>query len=274
VIRRCSFLAIVLASVCAASAASAQSLPPAAQRLYQQARNGKWSADAERLAPAIVPTSDGRSFLAVWKNPGTQPEKWVVSLHGSNAFATDDLVAWQRYLEPRGIGLLTLQWWFGRDEGPQGYYTPEQIYRELDIVLRKLGVAPGTAMLHGFSRGAANIYAVAALDAMRPTHYFSLVVANAGRASMDFAPTRAVTEGRFGDQPFRQTRWVIVCGGRDPNPERDGCPGMSATKLWLAGLGAQAVAVIEDPEGGHDVFHRNARHVNRALDLFEGRAKP
>jgi len=272
--RRHSFLAIVLAILCAASAATAQPLPVAAQRLFDQARGGKWFGDAQKLSPAIVPTADGRSFIAVWRNAGTQPEKWVVSLHGSNGFATDDLAIWQRYLEPRGIGLVTLQWWFGRDDGPQGYYAPEQIYRELDIALRKLGVAPGTALLHGFSRGAANIYAVAALDATRPAPYFSLVIANAGRASMDFPPTRAVAEGRFGPQPFRQARWITVCGGRDPNPERDGCPGMRATGLWLTGQGAQGVTAIEDPQGGHGVFHRNARHVNRALDLFEGRAKP
>ena len=124
-------------------------------------------------------------------------------------------------------------------------------------------------MLHGFSRGSANIYAVAAADAASSSRYFSLFLANAGRASPDYPPNRAITEGRFGNQPLRQTHWITVCGGRDPHPDRDGCPGMRSTGQWLVEQGAEVVAAIEDPQGGHGVFHRNPHNVNRALDLFE-----
>ena len=266
-----SILALVT-FISTAQLAAAESLPPEAQRLYEKAReDGKWFSQAQKLSPEIFPTSDGRSFVVVWKPNIVTPDRWVVSLHGSRGFATDDLAIWQKYLAPRGMGFIGLQWWFGEEDGPQGYYAPDQIYRELDVALKRAAVRPGTAMLHGFSRGSANIYAVAALDASTSTRYFSLFLANAGRASPDYPPNRALADGRFGKHALRQTRWITVCGGRDPHPDRDGCPGMRATGQWLVEQGAAVVAAIEDPDGDHGAFHRNPRNVNRALDLFEAK---
>lgn len=261
---------ILLAVLGAAAPAAAQSLPPGAARLYEQARGGKWFADAQRLSPRILPTSDGRSFVAVWTPAGAAPARWIVSLHGTSGFATDDLALWHRHVASRGVGLITLQWWLGGDQSPRGYYAPEQIYRELDLVLRQVGVSPGTALLQGFSRGSANLYAVAAMEGSRPTRYFSLFVANSGRVSLDYPPNRAITDGRLGPRPLARTRWITVCGARDPNPERDGCPGMRATARWLGEQGAEVVAAIEDPQAGHGALHLNPDNAKRVLDLFEG----
>jgi len=262
---------IVAAWVAAAPAATAQALPPAAQRVHDLARGGKWFAEAQRLAPTLLPTSDGQSFVLVWTPGGAPPERWVVSLHGTAGFATDDLALWHRSLGGRGLGFIALQWWLGEDRGPRGYYTPEQIDRELEPALRHAGARPGAALLHGFSRGASVLYAVAALDGARPARAFSWFVASSGRASRDFPPNHAIDEGRFGPRPFEGTRWITACGGRDPHPERDGCPGMRATGQWLAERGAQVVAAIEDPQRGHGAFQLDPRHVSRALDLFTGR---
>jgi hypothetical protein len=253
----------------AAGACQAQALPPAAQQLLDQARQEKWYPDAEKLAPTYLPTSDGRSFVVVWKPENASRNLWVVSLHGSEGFATNDLAIWGKYLAPRGIGLIALQWWLGGPRGTDVYLPPERINRELDIALKAAGVPPGNALLQGFSRGSANLYAVAALAATRPVRNYALFVANAGRMSADYPPNRALMDGRFGRRPLADTRWITVCGGRDPNPERDGCPGMRATGQWLAEQGAQVVDAIEDPHADHGVFHRNPQHVNRVLDRFE-----
>jgi hypothetical protein len=255
-----------------ASTVGAESLPPAAQRLYERAQAGRWTAEARRLAPAILPTADGRSFVVVW-TPSNAPERWVVSLHGSRGFATDDLAIWHRHLASRGIGLIALQWWLGERDGPHAYYSPEQIHAQLDLALRRTGVRPGSALLHGFSRGSANIYAVAALDATKGGRLFSLFVANAGGVALDYPPTRAVTQGAFGPRPLAHTRWVTVCGERDPHPERDGCPAMRRTAGWLREQGAEVVAAIEDPQGDHGVLHRSPRNVGQVLGLFAGIAR-
>jgi len=241
------------------------------EETYRRAQGGHWFAEAAKLSPEILPTSDGQSFVVVWKAPGTNPKRWIVSLHGTRGFATDDLALWYPSLKDRDVGLLSLQWWIGADDTPRSYYAPLKIYREIDLALRKLGVQPGMAMLHGFSRGSANSYAVAAMDAGRGRRYFSLIIASSGGVATDFPPTREILAGAFGDHPLRHTRWVTAAGARDPNPDRDGIPGMRRTAEWLAEQGATVIERIEDPAEGHGALQRNAANARHALDLFLGK---
>jgi transposase len=67
---------------------------------------------------------------------------------------------------------------------------------------------------------------------------------------------------------YKGSRWVTSCGVRDPNPERDGCPGMRRTGDWLKNLGAEINFAIEDNTEGHGAFHRNPQNVNQVLDWF------
>lgn len=235
------------------------SLPAAAADLYRKAQAGDWFAQADALHPTLVPTSDGRSFLVVWK-PSAAPKQWIVSLHGTGGFATDDLALWHPYLEGRDIGLVCVQWWLGEGDV---YYSPAQIYGEVDTVLKSLGVPPGQVMLHGFSRGSANSYALAAQDSGR---WFSLCVASSGGVGLDFPPTKEIVPGAL-----RPTRWVTAAGARDPNPDRDGIPGMRRTAEWLRQQGATVVDVIEDPVEGHGALMRNPANARRLLDLFQRR---
>jgi len=238
-----------------------------AAELYQKAKRSKWFADAMKLKPDILPTSDGRSFLVVWKIV-TKPKRWIVSLHGSDGFATDDLAIWYPHLKGRNMGIVCVQWWLGSGDDTASYYTPEHIYREIDIALQRLGVKPGTAMLHGFSRGSANSYAVMALDAGRGRRFFNLAVASSGGVGLDYPPTRAILAGRYGKDALKGTRWVTSAGARDPHPDRDGIPGMRRTALWLKKQGAIVLEAIEDPEEGHGALVRNPENARRVLDLF------
>lgn len=123
-------------------------------------------------------------------------------------------------------------------------------------------------MLHGFSRGAANSYAVAAIDAgNRGRHYFALIVASSGGVGLEYPPTRAILNGAYGPHPLQGTRWITAAGGRDPHPERDGIPGMRQAAGWLREQGATVVAEIEDASEGHGALQRNG-NARRVLDLF------
>ncbi|HCC55371.1 MAG TPA: hypothetical protein DEQ20_10700 [Desulfobulbaceae bacterium] len=243
-------------------------LPPSASAVFQLAQHSRWYADSERLYPQVFPTSDGQSFLTVWKPDNSEPSHWIVSLHGSKGFATDDLAIWHKFLQERNIGLICLQWWNGKSDANDSYLKPHQIYREVDLILKKLGGQPRKVMLHGFSRGAANSYAVAALDAGRGRRYFSLIVASSGGVGMDFPPTREIISGRFGDHPLRGTRWITVAGAKDRNPDRDGIPGMRRTARWLNEQGAEVIASIEDTENGHGALVLNPANAKRVVDLF------
>jgi hypothetical protein len=269
VLMKASLATLMLLMVCWQPASVAEeTLTGKSGEAYRRAQSGRWFADATKLRPDILPTSDGRSFVVVWKPAGTNPKRWIVSLHGSHGFATDDLAIWHRSLKDRDVGLVSVQWWVGDDDTNRSYYTPLEIYREMDMALRKLGVQPGMAMFHGFSRGSANSYAVAAIDAGRGRHYFSLIVASSGGVATDFPPTRAILAGAFGERPLRNTRWITAAGASDPNPDRSGIPGMRRTAEWLQEQGAIVMERIEDPAAGHGALQLNPKNVRHVLDLF------
>ena len=265
---------LVVAGVCTAQTQSGNvelsRIPPLtgrAAKLYQKAQGGKWFADAAKLKPDILPTSDGQSFLVVWKAT-KKPKRWIVSLHGSDGFATDDLAIWHPHLKSREAGVICVQWWLGAGDKITSYYTPEQIYRELEDALPKLGVEPGMALLHGFSRGSANAYAVMALDAGRGRRFFSLAVASSGGVGLDYPPTLAILDGTYGKSPLKGTRWVTSAGGHDPHPDRAGIQGMRRTAAWLKEQGAIVIDTIEDLDQGHGALVLNAKNAQRVLDLF------
>ena len=211
-----------------------------------------------------IPSADGSLTHVAWK-PAGRIERWIVSLHGTGGSAKTDLAVWQKSLGGRPIGVLAIQWWRGQGDA---YLPPFEIYREIDFAASKLDIKQGNALLHGFSRGSANVYAVAAIDTGRGRKLFSLYVASSGGVALDYPPTRAILDGRFGPRPLAGTRWITACGERDPNPERDGCPGMRRTGRWLKEQGAILLDAIEDPQSGHGALQLNPRNSARVLELF------
>lgn len=219
----------------------------------------------------IVPTTDGKSFYLLWLPAGSDPSNpppMIVTLHGHDSWAFDEFFLWQSYAAERGYGILALQWWFGGGEDVSDYYLPQEMYPIIENALRANHVQPQTILLHGFSRGSANIYGLTALDRDSGSNFFLLTIANAAGAARDFPINQSLDEGAFGAQPFANTHWVMVCGMNDPNPDKAGCPAMRATRDWVTQYGGTVDLLIEDPNGDHGAFHRNPDNVNAALDVF------
>lgn len=218
----------------------------------------------------ILANPDGRSFSVLWypsqTNTGSKPPM-IVTLHGHGSWAFDEFFLWQPYATVRGYGILALQWWFGGGESSSDYYTPNALYPIIECLLRTQGIQAGKALIHGFSRGSAVIYALTALDRINEK-FFSLTIANAGGASQDYPPNVDIANGKFGLTPFTGIHWVLFCGGRDSNPERDGCPAMHRSRDWVTQLGGTVDLFIEDVNAGHGGFHMTPAHVNEALDVF------
>jgi hypothetical protein len=243
-------------------------MPPAAQALLDRARAAAPARAQFALdhGAVIQPTGDGRSFYLIWRPAESVP--LITTLHGSASWAFDEFFLWQEQAEAHGYGIVALQWWFGAGDGPEAYYAPADLHRELRTALRQAGVSEGGALLHGFSRGAANLYGVAALDRREGDRLYAMFLANAGGASTDFPPNLAVSNGSFGANAFSGTCWSFFCGGLDPNPERDGCPAMRRTAAWIEQFGGAPSLFIEDAEAGHGGFHQTPAHIAAALDAF------
>jgi len=262
----------MLAVLLFAASLTAQELPPEAQALLNQAR----AADPQRFQFAVdqgvkfLPTSDKRTFYLLWYPPGSPKREHplIVTMHGTTGWATNEFYLWHAEASRAGYGILALQWWFGSATGQQDYYGPEDLHRELRGALKAQGNREGSALLHGFSRGSANIYAVATLDRQSRDRNYAMFLANSGGAMADFPPNAAIARGEYGYNIFSGTYWTMFCGALDPNPDRDGCPAMRRTSDWVAKFGGVLDLFIEDPASGHGGFHQSAQHVRAAVDAF------
>ncbi len=263
-------LALLLALASGAVMAQGPAMPArdSDELLARAAANSRRLPQANSLGVRTERTRDGRGFALLWR-PDGEPRGWIVTLHGSGSWAHDEIVLWQPFARQRQLGIIALQWWFGGGQMNDDYYAPPAIRRELEAVMATVGARADNSVLHGFSRGAANLYGIVALDAGTPRPLFRHVIANAGGMSPDFPMNRDVEHGRFGRSPYAGTRWWLYCGAGDNNPDRDGCPAMRRSQTWLKEKGATA-ELSEDPGGDHGGFHRRGQNVERALDWLSG----
>ena len=217
-------------------------------------------------------TPEGKSFYLLWLPQGRSTQEMpplIVTISGHSGWAFDDFFVWEPFAKARGYGVLSVQWWLGEGERINDYLKPVEIYRAIGAVLEKEKIRPGTVLFHGFSRGATNTYAIAAMDRSTKNNYFALVIANAGRPNSNYPPIRDVEQGRFGPRPLEGSQWITFGGAKDPNPERDGIQGMREAGDWIRKYGGVVDLAIEDPEQGHGGFHRNPKNTEVALDVFE-----
>lgn len=214
-------------------------------------------------------TSDNKAFSIWWQPSTTMPAGVIVTLHGHDSFATDEFYLWQPYAQTRGYAILALQWWFGVGETMSDYYLPQQMYPIVAALLKEKGVKAGTVLFHGYSRGSANSYGMAALDTASGNRYFNMVLSNAGAAAADFPPNQQIVAGADGAQPFNGIQWVMYCGELDPDPTINGCPAMTASKDWVIKYGATFKLLIDDPAGNHGGFMTNSTNVNAALAQYD-----
>lgn len=213
-------------------------------------------------------TSDNKAFYLWWQPDSSKPTAVIVTIHGSGSWAYDDFVALHSYAKSRGYAILALQWWFGSGNETTDYYQPNEMYPLLAQILRDKGMSPGSGLFHGYSRGSANSYAMAALDATSGNRFFHTILSVSGGAASDDQPNIDIQNGVYGALPFSGVNWVMYCGMLDPNPTRDGCPGMRLSRDWVVKYGANFKLLIEDASGDHGGFTKTPTNVNNALAQF------
>ncbi|WP_374356745.1 hypothetical protein [Chitinimonas sp.] len=223
---------------------------------------------ARQQGATISDTSDNKAFTLWWQPSSSAPTAVIVSLHGHASWAFDEFYLWHPYAKTRNYAVLALQWWFGGGDTTSDYYQPSEMYPLVAAILKQKGIAPGQALLHGYSRGSANSYAMAALDSNSANRYFGTVLSNAGGAVSGFPPNDEIAAGKFGALPFSGLKWIMYCGEKDATPDRDGCPAMNKARDWVQKYGATVSLFIDDPNGDHGGFHQNPANVNAALAAF------
>lgn len=266
-----------------APGSAAPTTPPAAQTpttvdittlaIYQQ----MLSSDSQNYQSAVAKgvsfsvTSDNKSFWAYWKPQNwstSSPKKLIISLGGHDGYASQDFAAKYPVLSANyPFALASLQWWFGKGEKTSDYYTPSEMNIVINDFLSKEGFTQNDLIVfEGFSRGSANSYAVAALNST--SKYFDFIISNAGGFANDYPPNKEVLNGKFGNAPYANYKWILYCGEKDPDPDSSGCPGMESTKTTIEKYGASVVLFIKDPKGTHGSFMTTTSNYKQALDLI------
>lgn len=210
-------------------------------------------------APVAVDTSDGRTHF-VYGAPAGQNnrsiKKIVISLPGHGTTAEQGFAAWAPHVVGGDWALAELDWWDGEGETSDDYERPAEIVPQVRAFLHEQGYDDDDlVVLHGFSRGSANTYGVIANDRLLPGAVFDAVISNAGKYEPGFPVTPTPLTDDELTTLYTGMPWVLVCGGQDPNPDRDGCPGMEETKTFLEAHGAMVLALLTDPDQGHGAFH-------------------
>lgn len=261
--RLLAFLALFL------PAAAAASPPPLAELIRKEAP--KLYELAVKEGARIEPTSDGKSFYVAWFPPESEGQARppvLVSLHGNKTNPFGEFRYWQPLLREKGYGFIGLQWQVQEGEKRRDYLPPE-IHLALQDALLREGVRPGTALFQGYSRGSAVGYSVVNLDRFEGRGYFRAAFANSGGARPDFPQNLRIRErAKNGEKPFEGTRWIFFSAGKDRAADFTTPEAIRATSDWVRGLGGEVWLHLEDPEGGHDSFHRNPRYGRQVLERF------
>lgn len=260
--------AATLLLACANDSSASRTIPDdQAPPALKEARQ----ADPERYAFAVdsgatfVLSPNRKAYSVQWTPPG-RVRGTLVTLHGDTSTAVDQFFLWQRIAARRGLRLVSIQWTYGSGQ-KAGRYDPAGLYRYIAATLKRIGVKPGTAILHGFSTAAIRTYALAAYD-RRAGRYFGLIIANSGSAFPSFPENRALLRGAFGSRPLAGTRWAMFCGGKDPNPQYSGCPSMRRSATFVRSLGGRVVLFIADRQAGHGGLLAKPGNADRALSAF------
>ena len=233
-------------------------LPPVAQALYTQFYNTNTVVAQTCItngAQALA-TADGKTFYLKWFPAGSTPSNTpvMVTLHGTGSNAFNALNKWFTSASSHSVGIIALQWYLGASSSsPNDYFGDTTLYTYIDTALKRIKYPANKALFHGFSRGSARSYAIQFQDVYPPNgkNYFCTIASNAGKPDSLYPFYNGINSGT--NHSFcAGKRWAMYCGAADPNPARDGCPGMNSAKInWVMANGGTVGLFIQDPILGH-----------------------
>lgn len=229
--------------------------------------------------PQKVMAIDGKHHFYYGAPAGqnnVKPKKIIISLPGHGTTAEIDYTsAWQKHIENGSWALASVGWWDGSGEQTQDYMAPAEVVTQTKAFLQQQGYdSNDLIVLEGFSRGSANTYAVIANDRISGNPVFDAVISASGGYQSDFPLTDEASNNAVSNTIFSGVYWVLACGGKDDNPNRDGCPAMGTTKTFLIEHGATVLGLLEDPNLGHGAFHLSTMNLpEQALQLISDKAQ-
>ncbi len=194
----------------------------------------------------------------------------LVTLPGSHGKALAELRDWYQYARQRGSALVALQWWLGGES----YLSVREVFALIDNRLSELmrlhpSIMPGGNMIHGFSRGATYIPALALLDRQEGRHWFCTFVLNSGAWPPNNPPPYMLELFDPRDrQAFAGQHFIAYYGKQDEEwGDRPATHGR-LIKEMIEEHGGVYDEFFVLAEGKHGTFMRTPCLVNQSLDCW------
>lgn len=225
-------------------------------------------------SPQKIATSDGKQYFIYGAPAGqnnTSPKKILITLHGTEGSAEKDYEIWKPFIKDKQYALASLNWWDGSGDQTTDYTTPEVVNAEIHSFLSSQGYSKNDLIVfEGFSRGSSNSYAIVSFDQASSEPLIDIAVSSSGGSqSAYYADVTKSISSKTQGKIFANVKWILACGGKDPNPSRDGCLAMESTKQFVSDKGATVLGLLSDPNGGHGALTTSSLGLaNQMLDLI------
>lgn len=223
-------------------------------------------------SPQKIATKEGDQYFYYGAPAGhnnASPKKILITLHGTGGSAENDYEIWKPYIQNTQFALAALNWWDGSGDQTSDYSTPEAISTQIHDFLTSQGyAAKDVVVFEGFSRGSANSYSVVAHDRASQNPVIDVAVSSSGGVQTAYYElmTKSIA-AKAQLNIFADVYWILACGSKDPNPERDGCEAMETAKQFVSAKGASVLGVLSDPDSGHGAL--TTSKLNLPKQMFE-----
>ncbi len=245
---------------------SASVVEPSKQTVAEKAPD----APSTLESPAKVQTVDGKQYLYYGYPAGhnnASPKKVLVTIHGTGGNASEDYNVWRPAITGTGFALASLNWWDGEGDATSDYNTPAQVVSYIHDFLKTQGYTQkDTIVFEGFSRGSANSYSIVALDKASTDSYIDAAVSSSGgQTDAYFNMTTTTIAAKQLPTIYKGVYWILACGGKDPNPERDGCTAMQKSATFVEAKGATVLGILSDDAAAHGALNTSTKNLTKQM---------
>ncbi len=208
----------------------------------------------------VIPIGQNRFFI-MWL-----PEGWdlmdrkriVTSLHGNGGCAERMFNFWYRNRSLHKFGIIALQYAETDSSGNLHFDDSRTIYSNLLEIINQLRehlhMEDVPLVLHGFSRGSARVFEIAALDrAPDGMRAFSAFIADSGTVFPENQGRLSQLLREFGETAcYKGANFWVYCGGRDHRGRT--CRGLARMCAFVREHGGKINTFYQYPPGGHGIF--------------------
>lgn len=191
----------------------------------------------------------------------------LVTMHGSHGLAEAEIFDWYKYASQKKFAIVAVQWWLKNET----YMQPDAVYKSISIRLNELlkkypALKRNNNLLHGFSRGATYLPAIAYYD--KYNNYFNSFLLNSGTYPSDNPPPymRPILAS-MNATIYSNKHFFAYYGDKDeflPTPKIAGWE----MKKSIEQRGGKFDLFMTEPEGTHRGLMKNPILVDKVIDAW------